>query len=110
MEFKHFKADEIAGLDLELVKMLDRAREKAELPFIITSGYRTKEQNAKVGGVENSAHREGKAVDLKCSNSMERLTIITALIEENFCRIGIAKDHIHVDISKELPPYVLFLE
>lgn len=102
--YKYFKDSEITGLSPELVKMLDKAREFAGIPFVITSGLRTVEENMKVGGVENSSHLKGLAVDLRCTNSRERFLIIKALIYIGFVRIEIKKDHIHcdIDISKDL--------
>src|SRR5574343_1087265 len=108
--YKHFKPNEYISLSPELMDMLDRAREIAGVPFIITSGWRSKEKNAAVGGAENSAHLTGEAADLKCDSSPVRLEIISALIAVGFTRIGIGKTHIHVDISETLPQNVLFLE
>jgi hypothetical protein len=45
---------------------LERAREILERPIIVTSGYRSKEVNAAVGGAERSAHLLGLAADFIC--------------------------------------------
>mgnify|MGYP000011711425 FL=1 len=37
-------------------------------PLIITSGFRSKELNKAIGGVSNSAHTEGYAVDFYCNH------------------------------------------
>lgn len=108
--YKYFKDNEIVNLKPELVKKLDLARELAGIPFIIQSGYRTLEENFRVKGVSNSAHRTGEAVDLFCTNSRDRIKIVEALLEMGFRRIGIGKSHIHCDISYTLPQDVLFLE
>ena len=63
---RHFTDEEVAGLRLELVEKLDRARGYAGVPFIITSGYRPPELNAAIGGVEDSEHETGEGVDLAC--------------------------------------------
>lgn len=97
--FKYFKDNEIIGLNIELVKMLDKAREKAQTAFVITSGLRSKEHNEEVGGVENSAHLTGLAVDIACTNSQRRYRIIKALMETGFRRIEIKPFHIHCDID-----------
>jgi uncharacterized protein YcbK (DUF882 family) len=110
MEYKYFKANEIISLDPELVYMLDSARDIAGVPFIISSGYRTKEKNSKVGGVEDSAHLTGKAADLRCTNSTQRYLMVDALISAGFKRIGFGIGHIHVDIDEEKPQNVLFIE
>lgn len=46
-------------------QILDLLREKLKKPIIITSGYRCKELNEKVGGSSTSQHRDGKAADIK---------------------------------------------
>jgi uncharacterized protein YcbK (DUF882 family) len=39
-------------------------------PLFINSGYRCKELNEKVGGVETSQHRKGQAADVGCSDPL----------------------------------------
>lgn len=97
--YKYFKKEEIVDLNSGLVEMLDKAREIAGIPFIITSGYRTIEENARVGGVTGSAHLKGLAVDLKCTNDRERFLIVKGLLYVGFVRIGVEKTHIHCDID-----------
>jgi len=50
--------------DEGLVRMLDEARHVSGIPYQITSGLRTKEHNAAVGGAPTSAHLTGHAVDI----------------------------------------------
>lgn len=80
----------------KFLRMLDAAREAAGVPFKITSGYRTREHNKKVGGVANSSHTHGCAADIAC-NINNRFQILTALLYVGFDRIGIADTFIHVD-------------
>lgn len=98
------------NLKPELVGMLNAAEMEAGTGFSITSGFRTPEHNAEVGGVKDSAHLTGEAADIACVNSMRRMRIIKALLNAGFKRIGIAPDHIHCDISTTKPQDVLFLE
>ena len=107
---KWFAKDEISGLAPELVSMLDFAREMAGIPFLINSGIRTPEQNQKVGGVIDSSHLKGLAVDIACESSGDRHKIISGLVKAQFKRIGIAKDHIHADIDSSRDIFVLWLE
>ncbi|MCD4828215.1 MAG: peptidase M15 [Candidatus Cloacimonetes bacterium] len=83
----------------ELVLKLDLARELAETPFVITSGYRCPSHNEAVGGVKTSAHMSGLAADIACPDSVMRLNILRGLIVAGFRRIGIGKDFIHCDID-----------
>jgi len=106
---KHFSKNEIKGLNDQLVLMLDLAREKAGIPFIITSGLRTQDQNIAVNGVKDSAHLKGLAVDLKCINSKDRFKMIFALLDVGFTRIEIAPLHIHIDIDNTKPCQTIFL-
>ena len=94
--------DEIGSgnlMDKRFLEMLDNAREIAGVSFRITSGYRSKAHNKKVGGVPQSSHRLGKACDIACTSSRHRFKIVNALIEAGFNRIGIADTFIHVDLD-----------
>lgn len=106
--YKYFKDKEIVGLKPELVEKLDKARGIAGFPFVIVSGFRTAEHNAEVGGVENSAHTLGEAVDLSCPDSSKRWKMLNALLQVGFNRLGINKTTIHADISKTLPGNVVW--
>lgn len=106
--YKYFKASEIVGLKPKLVEMLDRARGFAGVPFIITSGYRTAEHNAEVGGVDGSSHTEGLAVDLLVKDAVSGGKILLGLVQAGFKRFGFYADgHLHADCddSKVSPAY-----
>ena len=49
----------------ELIDFLNPIREVWGKPIVVTSGYRCKELNKKVGGVDSSAHTIGYGVDLQ---------------------------------------------
>ncbi|HDZ26351.1 hypothetical protein LCGC14_0398790 [marine sediment metagenome] len=50
-------------IDKRMLSIIQTIRDYFQKPVIITSGYRTKEHNRAVGGVDNSYHTQGKAVD-----------------------------------------------
>lgn len=108
---KEFHCDGVNCFDKmnhDLIEKLDIAREMCGFPFHITSSWRSKEKNAKIGGVKSSAHLTGNAVDLACENSTTRMYMIEALLTAGFNRIGISNRFIHVDVDEELPQNVIW--
>ena len=85
------------AMDKEFLSKLDQARSLCDIPFRITSGYRSEAHNRKVGGVSNSSHTKGLAADIACTNSSARHIILSALLKVGLNRIGIADTFIHVD-------------
>lgn len=53
------------NVDELLIAQLELLRTRFNKPIYITSGIRCKEWNKEVGGVSNSQHLKGKAVDIK---------------------------------------------
>lgn len=101
----------MAGLKPDLLALLDRARGIAGIPFIITSGLRSQDENdALPTAVKNSAHLTGEAVDLSYTNSGQRFLILKGLYAVGFKRIGMGSTYIHADISTTLPEEKFFLE
>lgn len=47
-------------------QILQPVRDRLGKPIIVTSGYRCRELNKKVGGSKTSQHMKGEAADLKC--------------------------------------------
>ena len=47
-----------------LCKEVQKLRDEYGKPFIVNSGYRDEEYNKKIGGVKNSNHIKGKAMDI----------------------------------------------
>ena len=88
---------------------LDKARELADIPFFITSGYRTKRHNQKVGGVNGSSHTKGHAIDISATSSTQRFKIFNALLQAGFERVGISKNFIHADDDPLKSKQVLWL-
>ena len=107
--YTYFSDAEVAGLDKELCAMLDVARGKANVPFIITCGFRTPAQNAALSeSVSDSAHLTGHAVDLACSDDPTRYAMLQGLLAAGFTRIGIYSAHLHADNDSTKPPNVIW--
>ena len=96
------------AMDKEFLSRLDQARSLCNIPFKITSGYRSEAHNHKVGGVLGSSHTKGLAADIACTNSAARHTIVTALLKVGLNRIGIADTFIHVDMDSSKSANVIW--
>jgi len=89
-------------------------RNKIDAPLYITSGVRSPETNARVGGSPNSSHLKGLAVDISTNNvgaeisNRNRFIIIKTLIDLGVDRIGIAKTFIHFDVDEEKTQNVIW--
>jgi len=96
------------NMDMEFLKLLDKARHIAGVSFRITSGFRTETHNKAVGGVPNSSHLKGFAVDIACTDSSTRHKIVKAAISSGINRIGIANTFIHLDADPNKSPNVIW--
>ncbi len=114
--WKYFTPEEVEGLNNDFVELLDRAREIAGIPFIITSGLRTPEKNQSlVGAVADSSHLKGLAVDLKVEDSHEVALILDAAKAVGITRRGIyvradfEPTHLHIDVDPEKISEVIYI-
>ena len=111
----YFRDSEVEGLEAEFVARLEKARHHAGVPFVITSGKRDADANATAGGVQDSAHLQGRAVDLRSTSSRTHFKIVEGAIFAGIKRIGVYRNqsgspsHIHLDDSPDLPGEVLWL-
>lgn len=64
------KNDEIIGNINYTLQRLEKIRIQYNKPIVITSGYRCEELNRLVGGVKDSYHLSGLAVDLKYDSEL----------------------------------------
>ena len=117
-KLKNFKISEFQSpdepgsgekMDMKFLQQLDIAREFAGVPFVISSGYRTKKWNAKVGGRVGSSHLKGLAADIRCNGSRNRALIIKALVKVGITRIGIGDSFIHCDVDNKKDQDVFWL-
>ena len=99
----------LSDMDESFMHSLDTLREKVGEPLILSSAFRTVEQNKAAGGVPNSAHLKGMAVDIVALTSRKRYTIVSAALEIGIRRIGIGKSFVHIDTDTTLPQNVIWL-
>lgn len=109
---KYFKKEEFAckcglhcdGFPVEpkskLVTVADRVREHFGNPAIVSSGVRCEQHNSNVGGVANSRHMAGKAMDFCVigETAKEVLAYAQAQPEIRYA-YAIDQNYIHMDIE-----------
>lgn len=112
-EIKYFKSSEFDSPDQvgsgkrmneQFIRLLDKSREIAGVPFRISSGYRTPAYNKLIGGVQGSTHIKYMAADIRVSSNTNRRKILLALVKAGLDRrIGLGENFIHVDIDPQKP-------
>lgn len=106
-KIKHFKKEEFTckcgcgsnNISSTLVLMLEDSRELANVPFKINSACRCETHNKKIGGVKDSSHVKGLAVDISIPSDGARFAILSALLNVGFLRVLIYPTFIHVDLD-----------
>lgn len=90
------------GLHLQTKEALELAEVYYGSHIYVTSGYRDKEYNKKVGGAVNSQHLYGLAIDIPLPTSpLQTKRLIWALMLGGFTSIGVYQGHIHADLRKD---------
>lgn len=90
-----------AQMRREMVELADGARAHFGAPGIVVSGLRCKQHNANVGGVANSQHMYGEAVDLKIQgvSAKELLAYLQTQPGVRYA-YAINETNVHFDIPK----------
>lgn len=102
-EFACHDGSDTILLDRELVDRLQRIREKFGA-VRINSGYRTPTHNAKVGGVRNSQHVQGRAADINPYQVRVLMPLTVAMYAETIGCGGVFSyaDFVHVDTRETI--------
>ena len=105
---KYFRKSEFAckcgcgacEMDEKLIRAAEKTREHFDRPIIVSSGRRCTKHNAKVGGVTNSRHLSGKAMDF-CVSGMSASMVLTYVQKLPEIRYAYAIDgnFVHMDIN-----------
>lgn len=84
----------------KLLELSDDVREHFGASMLISSGLRCDQHNANVGGVSNSRHKKGKAVDFRISGKSS-LEVVEFVKKDPRVRYAYAIDnlYIHMDIE-----------
>lgn len=89
-----------ADVDWQLLRAADRVREILGVPCRVSSGLRCTKHNAAVGGVANSRHLTGKAMDF-CAvgkTAKEVLAVVRAQPEVRYA-YAIDGSFVHMDVE-----------
>ena len=110
MDFRYFDIEDFAcsetgenDIKPAFVLALDDLRHECGFPFVVTSGFRSKdhsiEKTKKVGG----RHTRGDAADIQVTNGLQRMAIVSKALEHGFKGIGVAKSFVHLDTRDSEP-------
>ena len=99
----------VDSIDPLLVLALEKLEYEMKIKLQYNSGYRCVECNAAAGGVKNSAHLRGKAVDVVIHGSGERFWLVSNAVRLGWFRIGIGRNFVHLDIDSDLPDHVMWV-
>lgn len=89
-----------AQMQRGVVELADRAREELKGVGFISSGLRCSQHNANVGGVSNSRHLSGKAIDLRIEGKSARQTLAWAQKQpEVRYAYAIDANYVHLDVE-----------
>ena len=106
---KHFKREEFEckcgcgfnSVDVVLLTVLEKIRNYFNEPVVITSGNRCIKYNAYIGGVNDSQHPKGMAVDFKVLNTFQ--DDVADFLERNYpytFGIGRYDGRTHLDVRE----------
>ncbi len=95
------------GINFILVHILNMIRISMGRRVDVNSGVRTKKHNAIVGGVQDSAHLDGNAADVKVPDSEFQFWFIFYALRFGIKRIFIGDKYIHVDVDSAKPQPVI---
>ena len=88
------------SMDEKLIKTADKVREYFGKTMVVSSGRRCASHNAKVGGVSNSRHLSGKAMDF-CVSGMSASMVLDYVQKLPEIRYAYAIDsnYVHMDVE-----------
>lgn len=87
-----------AKMEPEFIFKLQKLRTVMDVPFTITSGYRTEEFNARIGGAADGYHPKGMAADISHMgwDGPTKHKFLMSALTLGFS-VGVYRKHFHVD-------------
>jgi len=87
---------------------LEEVRQIFDRRMDVSSGSRCPAHNAAIGGVPDSEHIDGAAVDIPITHSQDRYDLIAAALKAGITRIGVSDKFIHLGGGANKPQHVLW--
>ena len=72
----------VENLKALCVEVLQPLRDFLGKPVVVSSGYRCRELNEKVGGISNSQHLTGEAADIRVKDRHELIEIMRFIMDD----------------------------
>ena len=72
----------VENLKALCVEVLQPLRDFLGKPVVVSSGYRCRELNKKVGGISNSQHLTGEAADIRVKDRHELIEIMRFIMDD----------------------------
>ena len=105
-DYKYFSLDEFVCSETgeqdmcpEFLKALSHLRQICDFPFVITSGFRSKNHSTEKAKKKPGTHTQGVACDIKVSGGAQRLAIVKHASAMGMS-VGVARTFVHVDTRK----------
>ena len=89
-------------MESEPVFILDEILRKERINAFILKGYVSKMYGDRTAEPSNSSHRVGKAIKIRCINSVKRFKIIKGLVQYGVERIHVSNEFIYFDTDSYL--------
>lgn len=86
----------LSDMSPAFMEKLDKARHFACVPFVLNCAYRSVEWDKSKGRNGLSYHCSGRAVDVRCKDSMTRFRIMNACLHFGLS-VGIYGNFLHID-------------
>lgn len=87
----------------ELLSLLEMVRLDVNRLIRVNSWCRCKYYNHAVGGVPDSAHTRGTAVDIAVYGGEDRHAVVEAALVHGAQGVGVASSFVHIDVDQLLP-------
>ena len=109
---RHFKEAEfnkcvppcsLQDMSQDFMNLLDTLRDRAGIPIVLNSAYRSVAYEKSMARSGNSAHTRGRAVDIRCNNGQTKQRLMDIARTLGITRFGVGKTFLHIDNDRSLP-------